>query len=142
MWQQVNIQLSPKARGFHLVTEEIVKQLPQLQLYQVGLCHLFLQHTSASISINENADPTVRLDLESHFNHFVPEGMQYYQHDYEGLDDMPAHIKSATLGCQLSLPISQGQLALGCWQGITLGEHRDRAGSRTLVVTLQGQLTT
>ncbi|KAF7768898.1 hypothetical protein PCIT_a3420 [Pseudoalteromonas citrea] len=137
-WQQILIKLSAKRRGFHLIDGEIVQHLPQIQDYHVGLLHLFLQHTSASLTINENADPTVRMDLESHFNHFVPERQAYYKHDYEGDDDMPAHIKSSTLGCELTIPIKRGQLQLGTWQGIYLGEHRDHASSRTVIATLQG----
>jgi secondary thiamine-phosphate synthase enzyme len=105
----------------------------------VGILHLFLQHTSASLTINENADPTVRMDMESHFNRFVPERQTYYRHDYEGDDDMPAHIKSSVLGVSLCIPVSKGQLMLGTWQGIYLGEHRDHGGARRVVITLQGQ---
>ena len=137
-WQQTMIKPSAKRRGFHLIDKEILQHLPQIKDYQVGLLHLFLQHTSASLTINENADPTVRMDLESHFNHFVPERQAYYKHDYEGDDDMPAHIKSSTLGCELTIPIKRGQLQLGTWQGIYLGEHRDHASSRCVVATLQG----
>jgi secondary thiamine-phosphate synthase enzyme len=140
-WQQVKIELSAKRRGFHLISEEILKHLPQVKDYQIGLLHIFLQHTSASVTINENADPTVRMDLESHFNHFVPERQSYYKHDYEGDDDMPAHIKSSTLGCELTIPIKHGQLQLGTWQGIYLGEHRDHAESRVIIATLQGEKT-
>ena len=106
----------------------------------MGLLRLFLQHTSASLTINENADPTVRMDMESHFNHFVPERQPYYKHDYEGDDDMPAHIKSSTLGCQITIPISHGRLMLGTWQGVYLGEHRDYAGGRSIIATLSGEL--
>ena len=139
-WQQAKFTLAAKPRGFHLITEDIIQQLPELHNYQVGLLHLFLQHTSASLTINENADPTVRMDMESHFNHFVPERQSYYKHDYEGDDDMPAHIKSSTLGCQITLPISHGRLILGTWQGIYLGEHRDYAGERSIIATLSGEL--
>ena len=106
---------------------------------QVGLLHLFIQHTSASLCINENADPTVRSDMEKHFNQAVPENAPYYDHTLEGADDMPAHIKSVTLGCSLSIPVRQGRLALGTWQGIYLGEHRNQGGARTLVATLHGE---
>lgn len=139
MWQQSNIQLAPRPRGFHLVTEEIVSQLAGLDRVAIGWVQLFIQHTSASLAINENADPTVRLDLESHFNRFVPERAPYYQHDYEGDDDMPAHIKNCLLGSSLMLPISHGELALGVWQGIYLCEHRNRGGSRRIVATINGE---
>ncbi|ALO40794.1 secondary thiamine-phosphate synthase enzyme YjbQ [Pseudoalteromonas phenolica] len=139
-WQQAKFTLAAKSRGFHLITDDIIKQIPEIHNYQVGILHLFLQHTSASLTINENADPTVRMDMESHFNHFVPERQPYYKHDYEGDDDMPAHIKSSTLGCQISIPISQGRLMLGTWQGVYLGEHRDYAGGRSIVATLSGEL--
>ncbi|MCG7562246.1 MULTISPECIES: secondary thiamine-phosphate synthase enzyme YjbQ [Pseudoalteromonas] len=139
-WHQTHITLRPRQRGFHLIDDEVLTQLPQLGYYKVGLLHLFIQHTSASLTINENADPTVRMDMESHFNHFVPERQSYYRHDYEGDDDMPAHIKSSTLGCEVTIPVSQGRLQLGTWQGIYLGEHRDQAGSRAIVATLHGQL--
>ena len=138
-WQQTQITLKPRARGFHLIDNEILAQLSELANYKVGLLHLFIQHTSASLTINENADPTVRIDMESHFNHFVPERQPYYRHDYEGDDDMPAHIKTSTLGCELSIPISNGRLALGTWQGIYLGEHRDAGGARRIIATLQGE---
>lgn len=137
-WQQTEIQLRPRSRGFHLITDEILTQLPELAKLEIGILHLFIKHTSASITINENADPTVRSDLESHFNHFVPENQPYYQHDYEGSDDMPAHIKSSILGASLSVPISHGKLNLGVWQGIYLCEHRNRGGSRQIVATLNG----
>lgn len=138
-WQQTQITLKPRARGFHLIDDEILAQLSELANYKVGLLHLFIQHTSASLTINENADPTVRMDMESHFNHFVPERQPYYRHDYEGDDDMPAHIKTSTLGCELSIPISNGRIALGTWQGIYLGEHRDAGGARRIIATLQGE---
>jgi secondary thiamine-phosphate synthase enzyme len=138
-WQQKQITLKPRPRGFHLIDDEILAQLNELTNYKVGLLHLFIQHTSASLTINENADPTVRMDMESHFNHFVPERQPYYRHDYEGDDDMPAHIKTSTLGCELSIPISNGRLALGTWQGIYLGEHRDAGGTRRIIATLQGE---
>jgi len=139
MWQQKTISLQAKARGFHLVTNEVIHLLPELKRFNIGLAHLFIQHTSASLTVNENADPDVRLDMEAHFNHFVPENQPYYAHVLEGSDDMPAHIKSSTLGCSLSLPIRDGRLALGTWQGIYLGEHRNHAGPRRIVVTLQGE---
>jgi len=139
-WQQKQITLKPRTRGFHLIDDEIRSQLHEVTNYKVGLLHLFIQHTSASLTINENADPTVRMDMESHFNKFVPECQPYYRHDYEGDDDMPAHIKTSTLGCELSVPISNGYLALGTWQGIYLGEHRDSGGSRRIIATIQGEL--
>ena len=139
MWLQREIRLRARERGFHLVTDEIVRQLPELARFEVGLAHLFIQHTSASLTINENADPTVRQDFESVFNRLVPQDQPYYRHNYEGSDDLPAHIKSSLLGSTLLLPIRQGELALGTWQGIYLGEHRDQGGSRRLMVTLQGE---
>jgi len=139
MWIQKEFNLTAKPRGFHLITDEIIKALPELKQIDCGLLHLFIQHTSASLTINENADSTVRQDLESHFNIFVPEKAPYYRHDYEGDDDMPAHIKSCLLGSSVSIPITKGALNLGIWQGIYLCEHRNRGGSRHFVVTLQGQ---
>ncbi|EEX93411.1 hypothetical protein VIOR3934_12842 [Vibrio orientalis CIP 102891 = ATCC 33934] len=139
MWQQKVIHLHARQRGFHLITDEIEQQLPQLADYSVGLLQLFIQHTSASLTINENADPTVRYDMEKHFNQFVPERAPYYKHTYEGDDDMPAHIKASTLGSSVMIPISNGRLALGTWQGIYLGEHRDHGGSRRVIATLQGE---
>jgi len=139
MWQQTEIRLKARNRGFHLITDEVLMQLPQLAEIQCGILHVFIKHSSASITLNENADPTVRSDMEAHFNHFVPERAPYYQHTYEGDDDMPAHIKASLLGNSLSLPISHGQLNIGIWQGIYLGEHRDHASSRTLVLTINGE---
>ena len=107
-WLQTSFKLSAKPRGFHLIDNEVMQKLPALSDYKIGMLHLFLQHTSASLTINENADPTVRLDMESHFNHFVPERQSYYKHDYEGDDDMPVHIKSSTLGCEITIPIQLG----------------------------------
>src|SRR5690554_2338727 len=138
MWIQKTIRLQPRSRGFQLITSEVLAQLPEIGQMRVGLLHLFIQHTSASLCINENADPTVRSDMEKYFNQAVPENAPYYDHTLEGPDDMPAHIKSVMLGCSLSIPIRQGQLALGTWQGIYLGEHRNQGGARTLVATLQG----
>ena len=139
MWVQKSIKLAPKQRGFHLITDVLVSQLPKLCHFTIGIAHFFIKHTSASLTINENADPTVRVDMESHFNHFVPENQSYYQHDYEGPDDMPAHIKASLLGNALTIPIEHGRLALGTWQGIYLGEHRNHASARTIIVTLQGE---
>ena len=137
MLLQTSICLAPKARGFHLITEEVLAQLPQLASIEVGLAHFFLKHTSASLSLNENADTTVRSDLENFLDRLVPESSSYFQHTYEGADDMPAHIKAALLGCQLSIPIQAGRLQLGTWQGMYLGEHRNNGGSREIVVSLQ-----
>lgn len=139
IWVQKTLSLKPRTRGFHLIDTEIIQACPELKQCQVGMLYLFLQHTSASLTINENADPTVRMDMESHFNHFVPERQSYYRHDYEGDDDMPAHIKSSILGVSLTIPITSGRLQLGTWQGIYLGEHRDNSGARKVVITLQGQ---
>ena len=139
MWQQTTLHLTARKRGFHLITDEIEQQLPQLSGYSVGLLQLFIQHTSASLTINENADPTVRHDMEKHFNQFVPERAPYYKHTYEGDDDMPAHIKASILGNSVTIPVSQGRLALGTWQGIYLGEHRNFADSRTIIATIQGE---
>jgi secondary thiamine-phosphate synthase enzyme len=141
LFEQSEIILKAKPRGFHLVTDEITRQLPQISTVNKGLLHLLLQHSSASLSLNENADPTVRGDLEAHFNQFVPENDIYYQHTYEGADDMPAHIKSALIGVNLTLPLQYGRLALGTWQGIILGEHRDHAPTRHIFATLQGVIT-
>ena len=138
MWLQKQISLKPRARGFHLVTEEILAQLPELESVAIGQAHFFLQHTSASLSINENADSSVRRDMERHFNVMVPEDASYYEHTFEGPDDITAHIKSSLLGVELTIPVRDGRLELGTWQGIYLGEHRNRAGSRSLVVTLHG----
>ena len=137
-WFQTEIRLQARPRGFHLITPEITRQLPQLKAYAVGLAHLFIQHTSASLALNENADPTVRQDMEAHFNKMVPENAPYYLHTYEGPDDMPAHIKAVLLGSSLTLPIRNGRFNLGIWQGVYLCEHRDHGGARRLIVTLQG----
>ncbi len=139
MWIQKEFSLSERSRGFHLITGEILDVIPELASIECGLLHLFIKHTSASLTVNENADPTVRQDMESHFNRFVPEGAPYYKHAYEGDDDMPAHIKNTLLGSSCSIPITRGKLNLGIWQGIYLCEHRNRGGSRRIVATLQGQ---
>lgn len=138
-WLQKEITLAPKRRGFHLITQEIVAQLPELRHYTVGLAHLFIMHTSASLTLNENADPTVRQDFESHFNQMVPENAPYYRHTMEGPDDMPAHIKASLLGSSIVAPVQNGRFRLGTWQGIYLCEHRENARGRRLVVTLHGQ---
>lgn len=137
-WLQKEIALAPRSRGFHLVSDEVLAQLPELAQFEVGLANFFLQHTSASIGINENADPTVRHDLAAHFDRAVPEDAPYYRHTMEGPDDMPAHIKAAMLGSALQIPITNGALNLGTWQGIYLCEHRNRGGARRLVVTVFG----
>ncbi|KZY98485.1 hypothetical protein A3746_20020, partial [Oleibacter sp. HI0075] len=133
------IQLKARARGFHLITRGIEQALPELADVSVGLLHVFIQHTSASLTINENADPTVRVDFEEVFSRLVPENQPYYKHNDEGPDDLPAHIKSSLLGPSLTIPVTNGRLALGTWQGIYLCEHRDYGGSRRLVLTLQGE---
>jgi secondary thiamine-phosphate synthase enzyme len=139
-WKQKEISLAPKARGFHLVTSEILSQVPEIQEFRVGLAHFFIQHTSASLSLNENADPTVRRDMESHFNEMVPENASYYVHRVEGPDDMPAHVKASLIGSSVTVPITGGRLNLGIWQGIYLCEHRNRAGGRRIVATLCGKI--
>lgn len=139
MWWQKEIQLSARERGFHLITEEILSQLPEIKSLKIGLINIFIQHTSASLTINENADYTVRQDFESFFNHAVPENEAYYKHVYEGSDDMPAHLKSSLLGASLMIPVTQGRLRMGTWQGIYLCEHRNFGGKRKLVITLQGE---
>jgi len=138
MWLQKQIQLGARERGFHLITDEVLQKFPEMGSVKVGLAHFLLQHTSASLSLNENADSSVRRDMESHFNQLAPENAVYYEHTFEGADDMPAHIKSGLLGTELTLPISDGKLMLGTWQGLYLGEHRNHAGPRTIVVTVQG----
>lgn len=139
MWLQKEIRLKAKTRGFHLITQDILAQLPELQHCSVGLLNVFIQHTSASLTINENADPTVRQDFERFFNRVVPENQAYYQHTDEGSDDLPAHLKSSLLGASLTIPISNGRLTLGLWQGIYLCEHRNHGGSRTLILTMTGE---
>lgn len=138
MWIQKEICLKAKPRGFHLVSDEIVSQLPELLSLQVGLVHIFIQHTSAALTINENADVTVREDFERYFNRSVPEDEPYYEHTYEGSDDMPAHLKSSILGSTLNIPLTAGKLNMGLWQGIYLCEHRNHGGPRTLLITIQG----
>ena len=128
-----------RKRGFHLVTEEIIHSVPQISEITTGVCQVFIQHTSASLTINENADPTVRKDFETYFNKAVPENDPDYQHNNEGADDMPAHLKAAMLGSSVLIPITNGRLALGIWQGIYLCEHRNRGGGRTVVITVWGE---
>jgi secondary thiamine-phosphate synthase enzyme len=138
VWLQREITLRPRERGFHLVTREVVQALPELADVQAGLLHLFIRHTSASLTLNENASPDVREDFESWFDEAVPEEAPYWTHTFEGADDMPAHIKASLLGPSLSLPVSDGRLALGTWQGIYLCEHRNRGGARSVLATLHG----
>jgi secondary thiamine-phosphate synthase enzyme len=139
MWAQREITLRPRPRGFHLITGEVESALPELRDVSVGVAHLFLQHTSASLTVNENASPDVRRDFEAWFDDAVPEDAPYWTHTIEGPDDMPAHIKASLLGPSLSLPVRDGRLALGTWQGVYLCEHRDRGGPRSLLVTLTGE---
>jgi secondary thiamine-phosphate synthase enzyme len=138
MWVQRSITLERRARGFHLVTRDVVGALPELAEIEVGLLHLLIRHTSASLALNENASSDVRRDFESWFNEAVPEHAHYWTHVVEGPDDMPAHIKAALLGPSLTLPIAHGRLALGTWQGIYLCEHRDRGGARSIIATVWG----
>lgn len=135
---QKEIQLKPRKRGFHIITDEIVNSFSELRTISVGQLQVFIKHTSASLTINENADPSVRVDFESHLNTMIPENAPYYIHTYEGPDDMPAHIKSSILGSSVSIPITDGKLNLGIWQGIYLCEHRDYGGSRSVVLTVFG----
>ncbi|WP_224491649.1 secondary thiamine-phosphate synthase enzyme YjbQ [Robertkochia flava] len=135
---QKELVLPSFPRGFHLITLDLLQELPEIKQIRTGILHVFIKHTSASLCINENADPTVRTDFESHFNVMVPEGAPYYIHTYEGPDDMPAHIKAALLGNALNIPVSEGKLNLGTWQGVYLCEHRNYGGARRLVLTLQG----
>ena len=137
-WIQKEFSLKARSRGFHLVTREVLEHLPELDQIDIGILQLFIQHTSASLTINENADPDVRGDMERHFNHSVPENAPYYEHTLEGADDMPAHIKASILGASLSIPVDRGRLRMGTWQGIYLCEHRNHGGSRRLVATLFG----
>jgi secondary thiamine-phosphate synthase enzyme len=139
VWHQVELRLKPRPRGLHLVTQEVVAALPRLREVRVGMLHLFLQHTSASLSINENADPDVRADMERWLDRAVPDGASYFVHTAEGEDDMPAHLKASLLGVSLTIPIREGRLALGTWQGIYLGEHRDDGGARHVVATISGE---
>ena len=135
---QREFKLPSFSRGFHLITDQVEREIPELRNLKAGILHVFIQHTSASLTINEDADPTVRQDFESHFNKAVPENAPYYRHNSEGSDDMPAHLKASLLGSSVSIPITNGRLNLGAWQGIYLCEHRDRASGRRLVLTAYG----
>jgi secondary thiamine-phosphate synthase enzyme len=136
---QKELQLRSYQRGFHLITETILEAIPEMGHIKTGMLHVFIKHTSASLTINENADPTVRLDFESHMNKMVPENAPYYVHNYEGPDDMPAHIKASLMGASVQVPITNGRLNMGIWQGIYLCEHRNHASGRKLVITAYGQ---
>ncbi|QDT06072.1 hypothetical protein K227x_44790 [Rubripirellula lacrimiformis] len=138
MWIQRTLALPAARRGFHLITRSVVDAIPELNQVRVGLLHVFIQHTSASLTINENADPDVRIDFETAMNHAVPENLNYV-HTLEGPDDMPAHVKASMMGTSVTIPIGDGRLQLGTWQGIYLCEHRDRASSRRIVMTVQGE---
>jgi secondary thiamine-phosphate synthase enzyme len=135
---QKEIKLKERKRGFHIITHDIEDAVKEIREIKIGICHVFIQHTSASLTINENAAPDVRKDFEMFFNKAVPENDPDYKHDDEGPDDMPAHLKSSILGCSVSIPIRDGELALGTWQGIYLCEHRDEGGDRKIVVTMIG----
>ena len=139
MWYQKEITLPVFSRGFHIIMDNILDELPEIRDISSGLLHLFIKHTSASLTINEDADPTVRADFETHFNIMVPENAPYYRHTIEGSDDMPSHLKSAILGASLSIPILKGKLNLGVWQGIYLCEHRNHGGKRKIVLTINGE---
>jgi len=139
MWIQRHLRLAPQSRGFHLITREVADALPELEELRVGMLHLLIQHTSASLTLNENASPDVRRDFGTWFDRAVPEGADYWSHTLEGDDDMPAHIKSALLGATLTLPVMGGRLALGTWQGIYLCEHRNHGGSRVIIATAWGE---
>jgi secondary thiamine-phosphate synthase enzyme len=139
VWLRREIELRARPRGFHLVTDEIVDRVPELRRVGVGIAHLFIRHTSASLTLNENASPDVRRDFESWFDRAVPDGAGYWTHTLEGADDMPAHLKASLLGPSLVVPVADGRLALGTWQGVYLCEHRDRGGPRSLLVTVWGE---
>ncbi len=136
---QKEFSVKSRGRGFHLITNEILDQIEEIKDIKSGIAHIFIKHTSASLTLNENADPTVRSDMEKHFNKMVPEDAPYYDHNTEGSDDMPAHIKSVILGSSVSIPVKNGNFNLGTWQGVYLCEHRNRGGSRKLVVTIVGE---
>ena len=139
MWAQKTMTLTPRPRGFHLITGEVVQEMPELRQVRVGMLHLFLLHTSASLTINENADPDVRVDMETAASHLCPEDLPFV-HTCEGPDDMPAHVKTSLMGSHQSIPVGDGRLLLGTWQGIYLCEHRNRGGQRQMVLTLHGEL--
>lgn len=139
-WRQGTVQLEPKPRGFHLITDQILEQGPEIGDLRTGIVHVFIQHTSASLTINESASPAVRGDMERHFDEMVPENQAYYEHTIEGPDDMPAHIKASMLDTSLTIPIRNGEFAFGTWQGIFLNEHRDHGGARSLIVTAYGEV--
>lgn len=139
MWMQKNISIKSVSRGFHIITDQVTEQIPEIKTIKIGILHLFIKHTSASLTINENADKTVRNDFEEHFNEMVPENQSYYRHTYEGPDDMPAHLKASILGSSISIPISNGHLNMGTWQGIYLCEHRNNAFQRKMIATIQGE---
>ena len=139
MWIQKTFSIPSQSRGFHLITDEVLRNIEEIKNIKTGILHLFIKHTSASLTINEDADPTVRVDFESHFNQIVPENQPYYKHTFEGSDDMPAHLKASLLDSSVSIPISNGKVVLGTWQGIYLCEHRNHGGSRNLVGTVHGE---
>ena len=139
MWFQTKVKLKGYSRGFHIITDNILINAPEIKKVSFGMLNLFIQHTSASISINESSDPSVREDLENHFDRLIPENQSYYKHTFEGPDDIPAHIKSSIFGSSLSIPIGNGELALGAWQGIYLCEHRNHGKKRTIIVTVNGE---
>lgn len=136
---QKEISLSPRSRGFHLITDEILDHLPEMKEVEHGIAHIFIKHTSAGLTINENADPSVRRDFETHFNRMIPEDTSLFEHTLEGPDDMTSHLKSSILGHSLTLPVTNGRFNLGTWQGVYLCEHRNRGGSRRIVITITGQ---
>ncbi len=139
MWIQKEITLKARSRGFHIITNEIESQVPELTGIKIGMANIFIKHTSASLTLNENVSPDVRSDMEAHFNKMVPENAPYFEHTYEGSDDMPAHIKSSLLGPSLNIPVTNGRLNLGTWQGIYLCEHRNHGGARRVVITISGE---
>jgi len=140
MWVQREINLRPRIRGFHIITGSILKSIPELKKFKVGILQLFIKHTSAALTINENTDQSVRQDFEAHFNMLVPENQNYYRHIYEGADDIPAHLKSSILGSSISIPITDGRLNLGTWQGIYLCEHRNQGTARKIIATIEGKV--
>jgi len=139
MWYQKEVIINPRKRGFHVITEQITSKIPEIKEVNIGLLNLFIRHTSASLTINENTDNDVRIDFENHFNYLVPEKQSYYRHTNEGSDDMPAHLKASLLGASISIPIKNGNLELGMWQGIYLCEHRNKSIARKIIATLQGK---